>query len=278
MSRANRDGKQLARERAEHEQVLAAELSRRRRRLLVYGVVPLVLATTGLVGFVVQHQRSAGPALAPLGAVADGKAILVGAPTAPATLDVFEDFRCPACKGAEARFGEAFQKLVQAGQLRIQYHTAALIDAGRQGYGSRRAANAAACAQDQNKFGQYHAVLFSNQPAENDDAFGSRETLLKLADQVPGLRTPAFEGCVRNGVHDGWVRDVTQEFHDRKFTGTPTMLLNGSRLDPALASGPLSSPEAFTKAVADLVPKVASSPQSSPGAVSPAAPADSPGD
>ncbi|MFJ7911282.1 DsbA family protein [Kitasatospora sp. NPDC096204] len=272
MSRANREGKKHARERTRHDRVLAAELSRRRRRLLAYGAVPLVLATTGIVGALVQNHRSSGPVLAPLGASADGRSISVGAATAPATLDVFEDFRCPACKGAEARLGEAFQKLVQGGLLRIQYHTAALIDAGRGGNGSKRAANAAACAQDQNKFGQYHAVLFSNQPEETIDGFGNREALFKLAEQVDGLRTPAFEECVRNGVHDGWVREVTQEFHDRKFVGTPTMLLNGNRLDPSLPDSPLSSAEAFVKAVADTAPKTAPSAQGSPSGTGTAAP------
>ncbi|MEV7774500.1 thioredoxin domain-containing protein [Kitasatospora sp. NPDC086791] len=251
--------------------MIAVELAKKRRKYLTYGVAPLVIATAGVIGITIQNNRSSGPTLAPLGAAADGKSIAVGAATAPATLDIFEDFRCPACQGAEARLGEAFQKLVQAGQLRINYHTAALIDAGHGGNGSKRAANAAACAQDQNKFGQYHAVLFSKQPPENEDGFGDRKTLLKLADEVPGLHTPVFEECVKNGVHDGWVRDVTQDFHDRKFVGTPTMLLNGDKLDPTVTSGPLSSSDAFAAAVAEVIPKNSSSPQNAPNAAQSAA-------
>ncbi|MFJ6138587.1 DsbA family protein [Kitasatospora sp. NPDC092286] len=254
MSRANRNGKLVAHERRRAERAAREILAKRRRRFMVFGLVPAVVTSAVITGIAVQTYRSQddGPALAPLGTVADSKAIEVGAEKAPAVLEVYEDFRCPACRAAEARLGEVLQRYIQSGRLRLEYHPLAAIDAGLGGKGSLRAANAVACAQDLAKFAHYHAVLFSNQPEEKNDRFADRAELLRLAENVPGLRTPAFEQCVNKGTHEAWVRTVTEEFRHHKFQGTPAMLLNGRQLDPH-AGGAMASKEAFEGAVLEAI-------------------------
>ncbi|MEV8325953.1 thioredoxin domain-containing protein [Kitasatospora sp. NPDC056731] len=276
MSRANRNGKLIAHERRRAERAAREILAKRRRRFMAFGLVPAVVTSAVITGVVVQTYRSQDdrPALAPLGTVAGGKAIEVGAEKAPATLEVYEDFRCPACQAAEARLGEVLQKYVQSGRLRLEYHPLAAIDAGLGGKGSLRAANAVACAQDLAKFAHYHAVLFSNQPEEKNDRFADRAELLRLAENVPGLRTPAFEQCVKKGTHEAWVRTVTEEFRDHKFRGTPAMLLNGKQLD-GHAGGAMASKEAFEGAVLEAVAE-AGGPSPSPSASLPSSPAQPP--
>jgi protein-disulfide isomerase len=144
---------------------------------------------------------------------------------------VWEDFRCPACRGFEAAFRPTIHQLTGSGRLRVEYHLVRLIDGNLGGSGSLRAANAAACAQDAGKFPAYHDVLYDNQPEETSDAYSDNAKLIELAGKVSGLDTPAFQKCVKNGTHDSWVDKSHQAFKAGNFSGTPTLMLNGKSLN-----------------------------------------------
>lgn len=168
--------------------------------------------------------------MAPSGAQGkDSLAIPVGKDGAKSTLTVWEDFRCPACQDFETRYRPVLHELADAGKLRIDYHLVRLIDGNMGGTGSLRAANAAACAQDAGKFRDYHDVLYANQPPESSDAFDDAK-LIELAGKVPGLDTPAFRKCVKDGTHNSWVNKSHQAFQTGGFTGTPTVLFDGKNI------------------------------------------------
>lgn len=237
MSDKNREGKRTARERlaAEREKQKTAE--KRRRTLIVGASVLCVLGLAAVIGVVAANSggddesKASGPLVAPSGAQGkDGLAIPVGKEDAKATLTVWEDFRCPACKSFEQMYRPTLNELTGAGKLKVEYHLVTLIDGGLGGSGSLNAANAAACAQDAGKFTAYHDVLFENQPRETDDAYADNDRLIELAGKVDGLNTPAFAQCVRNGTHDSWVDKVHEAFGAGGFSGTPTVLLNGKNL------------------------------------------------
>lgn len=238
MSEKNREGKRTARERmaVEREKQKAAE--KRRRALIVGASVVCVLGLAAVIGVVAANSggddtesESAGPVVAPSGALGkDGTAIPVGEPGAKATLTVWEDFRCPACKSFEQVYSPTIHELTDAGQLKVEYHLVTLIDNGLGGTGSRTAANAAACAQDAGKFTPYHDVLFANQPLERDDTFADEDRLIQLAGKVDGLDTPAFRSCVEDGTHNSWVAKSHEAFQKGGFSGTPTVLFDGRNI------------------------------------------------
>jgi protein-disulfide isomerase len=117
-----RENKTLARERLRREQESRRQRERRSRIIAVTaGVAALVVAVV-VIGVVVQNQRSKTNGPTPSGTVANGMAIPVGKPSAPVTFTVYEDFRCPACKDFEARYGDTVRKLVDAGTLKVEYH------------------------------------------------------------------------------------------------------------------------------------------------------------
>ncbi|WP_340380828.1 thioredoxin domain-containing protein [Streptomyces sp. SS7] len=237
MSEKNREGKRTARERlaVEREKQKAAE--RRRRTLIVGASVVCVLGLAAVIGVVAansgkdEDSAKSGPVVAPSGAQGkDALAIPVGKDDAKATLTVWEDFRCPACKAFETAYRPTIHELTDAGKLRVEYHLATLIDGNMGGSGSRNAANAAACAQDAGKFTAYHDVLYENQPDETDDAFSKNSKLIELAGKVDGLDTPAFRACVEKGTHTSWVVKSHQAFQSGGFGGTPTVLFNGKNI------------------------------------------------
>jgi protein-disulfide isomerase len=237
VSEKNREGKRTARERlaVEREKQKAAE--KRRRTLIVGASVVCVLGLAAVIGVVAANSGkdddsdTAGPVVAPSGANGDDNlAIPVGKTSAKASLTVWEDFRCPACKSFEDAYRSTIHELTDSGQLKVQYHLATIIDGNMGGSGSRKAANAAACAQDAGKFTAYHDVLYENQPQETDDAFAKNSKLIELAKKVDGLDTATFRTCVEDGTHDTWVAKSAAAFRNGGFSGTPTVLLNGKNI------------------------------------------------
>ncbi|MFC9651649.1 MULTISPECIES: DsbA family protein [unclassified Streptomyces] len=240
MSEKNREEKRSARERLQQERAADRTREKRRRTLVVSAAVVGVLGLVAVVGLVVANagkdkaDSAGGPVSAPSGLTGkDDLAIPVGATDAPSTLTVWEDFRCPACAQFENGFRSTIQELEKAGELKVEYHLATIIDGNMGGTGSLRAANAAACAQDAGEFAPYHDVLYQNQPAETDDAFAKNSHLLELAGKVDGLESaPGFRACVDDGKHDDWVNKSAEAFRTGGFSGTPTVLLNGQSVFP----------------------------------------------
>lgn len=207
--------------------------------MIVATAVVGVLALAAVVGLIAANagrndkDSGAGPVVTPSGATGeDGLALQVGADDAPSTLTIWEDFRCPVCAQFESAFRDTIAELAADGEIKVEYHLATIIDGNLGGSGSLRAANAAACAQDAGKFAPYHDVLYRNQPAETDDAFGENSKLIELAGTVDGLDTPAFRSCVEDGTHDSWVEKSNKAFGEGGFQGTPTVLLNGESIFP----------------------------------------------
>ncbi|WP_411114137.1 DsbA family protein [Streptomyces sp. 029-5] len=240
MSEKNREEKRSARERLQQERAADRTREKRRRTLVVSAAVVGVLGLVAVAGLVVAQagkdkaDSAGGPVSAPSGLTGkDDLAIPVGATDAPSTLTVWEDFRCPACAQFENGFRSTIQELEKAGELKVEYHLATIIDGNMGGTGSLRAANAAACAQDAGKFAPYHDVLYQNQSAETDDAFAKNSHLLELAGKVDGLESaPGFRECVDDGKHDDWVNKSAEAFRTGGFSGTPTVLLNGQSVFP----------------------------------------------
>ncbi|HWM39327.1 MAG TPA: thioredoxin domain-containing protein, partial [Streptomyces sp.] len=184
-NQAGQEGKRTATERLREQRERDRRAQKRGRNLKVAGIVVALLAVAGGVGAMVA-QHGGGDANA------DAKPITVGKSDAPAKLTVYEDFRCPACAQFEQEFRGTIRGLEKKGKLKAEYHLVTIIDDNMGGTGSHKAANAAVCAKDAGKFRKFHDVLYRNQPAEQDDAFASTKTLIKLAGKVEGLDSPRF--------------------------------------------------------------------------------------
>lgn len=265
MSRANRIGKELARQRAALMRAEQAQREVRNRRTAVYGsslgVVLLAIVLSIVITGAVQPSS---PPVVPSKTVADtsggissanGMAIPIGDAGAPVKLTVYEDIRCSACSSYEKQYQSAYKALVKAGTVELLVHLVDLIDNNDGGSGSLAGGNALACAQNAGDFEAYHDLLYANQPAESSDSFSSADTLISYAKQISGLDTPTFESCVKSGKYDGWVK---QNYRDLEQidgvanTATPTLMANGTKLT-------LSTPAAFTTQLQQLAAKASPS-------------------
>lgn len=249
-----------ARERAAAAYAAEKASVRRRRNLWIGVFVAAVVGAAIATGIAVQsHTNSVnsapanGPLVFPSGTVAGGLAVPFGAnQNAKPTLTIYEDFRCPFCKEAETMFNPIYSADAQAGKIKVQYHIVNLIDQNDGGTGSIQAGSAAGCAQDAGnaKFKAYHDVLFANQPNEANDAFSSNPLLISLAEQVPGLDSPAFESCVDSGRFQPWVKKNFSVLSAAEGgnVSTPDYLIDGTRFQLTTQSA-AAQQAAFTAAL-----------------------------
>ncbi|RKT19266.1 protein-disulfide isomerase [Streptomyces sp. 1114.5] len=252
------DKKTSATERMRSARVRAERSDRIRRRVVVGAASAAVLALAAGVAFAVGGSSGSGsdaaangPLVVPANATgSNGTVITYGKADAPHTLEVYEDFRCPFCEQLETTTGPTVQQLADAGTYKIEYHLATFLDKNLGGKGSRTALAAAGAALNEgvDKFKQFHDVLYANQPDERSDAFGDVNRLLDLAGQVPGLKTDSFVKAVQDGTYAPWAAKVNEEFDRSDVTGTPTVKLDGKKLD-VLTNGKAVSPEQFTALV-----------------------------
>ena len=112
---------------------------------------------------------------------------------------VYDDYRCPPCKLADAGTSAYLEQEAGAGRIQVEYRPVDLIDrnATTAGKGSLAAGNAVQCAADHGGFSAYRAAVFAHQPQESADAY-TAAMLIDIARAIPGLDTAAFEKCVED--------------------------------------------------------------------------------
>jgi protein-disulfide isomerase len=162
--------------------------------------------------------------------LADGKAM--GNPNAPVTIEVFEDFQCPSCKGytetIEKQLSES--SYISGGQVYYVFRQFPFIDSNSITKESHQAANASMCAMEQGRFWDYHDILFTNQSGENQGSFNDKR-LQAFAESL-GLDMTAFNKCFNANTYSTQIQDDYQIGRNYGVTGTPTVFLNGTLVTP----------------------------------------------
>jgi len=159
---------------------------------------------------------SAGPNERPM---VDGNSM--GDPNAPIRIEEFSDYQCPYC----ARFYEDTEQqiadsYVADGTVYFTYRSFGNFI----GQESQAAAEAAYCAGDQNKYWEYHDILFANQTGENVGAFTDRR--LQAFAEALSLDMNAFNDCFNSSKY---ADRVSQDYIDGSTAGvtaTPTFVIS----------------------------------------------------
>lgn len=238
-----------AREKAAQMRAEAARKETRARNTAIVAVVVTVLALAIGAGVLVQtlrHDRDAkaAAAAAPPANTTNG-GMLVGNTTAKVTIEVYEDFICPACKMFEELHGAEMAAWVKAGTANVMYRPVAILDEQSSTQYSTRALNAvgAVIAANPQAFLKYHDLLFANQPPEQSAGLPDSQ-LIELAVQA-GVERSAVEPAITSLKYLGWTQTQTDQF-SRKHSvngrsSTPTVVVNGKRLANPMSPDELKS-------------------------------------
>jgi predicted DsbA family dithiol-disulfide isomerase len=140
---------------------------------------------------------------------------LRGDPGAPVTIVEFSDFQCPFCRAAQQTVREVVNKY--RGRVRLSYRDFPL----RQVHPlAQQAAEAARCAGEQNKFWEYHDLLFSGQ-SKLDQA-----GLIESARTVR-LDLNRFSECLASSKFKAAVDSDFQAGLKAGLSGTPAFYIDG---------------------------------------------------
>ncbi|MEW6400780.1 MAG: thioredoxin domain-containing protein [Chloroflexota bacterium] len=206
------------------------------RRLITIGLVTLGAVFLAAI-FILPTLRTA---LAPVGDIAtvepreypEADGLALGDPNAPVKIDVFEDFQCPACRTYTQDIEpQIIATYVETGQAYYVFHHYPFIDTNSVTKESQQAANAAMCANEQDKFWEYHEVLFANWNGENQGAFTDRR-LLAFAGTVEGLDQDAFTTCFEENRYEQEIDSDFELGQQMGVNGTPSVFVNGEIISP----------------------------------------------
>lgn len=153
--------------------------------------------------------------------------ISVGRADAPIVIFQFTDYQCPSC----ARFA-AFvepvlkQRLVATGKVRYVFYDFPLGGRFVHGFLASRGGR---CAHEQGGFWEWHALTLARQ-SDWSPATDASDFFVRYAEQV-GLDGKEFASCLHS---DRYAAEVSQSraLGDMLgVRGTPTLVVNGQRLD-----------------------------------------------
>ena len=186
----------------------------------------VVVLIFGGVGFWIYHVNTAQPALPQTARlpIPVGNSPMLGSEEAPVTVVIFSDFECPFCaQFAKESMPQIIERYVDTNMTSIVFKHYPISSHQH----SMLAAQAAVCAAQQQKFWEYHDLLFDNQEKL------LREDLV-LAAAAVGLDSQRFLSCI--DAVEGIVvadRDLGTSVG---VTGTPTFYFNGRKVAGALSA------------------------------------------
>ena len=144
---------------------------------------------------------------------------VMGDPDAPITITEYSDYRCSHC-GAFVLETEPLlvKDYIETGQVKFVYRSMG----GGISEQSLLAAEASYCAGEENKFWEYHDVLFANQGANYDIT-----SFMTWADMI-GLDTDAFRKCMDERRYQTRAEQDAQDGNALGVQGTPVFFLTYS--------------------------------------------------
>lgn len=159
-----------------------------------------------------------------------------GPDTAKTVMVVYTNYQCPYC----AQLNHTLLALMPERKFRLAYrHFSDPDDRPR----SFKAAIAAECASDQNRFWEYNDRLFeSDRSFDDEDLFG-------IAGQLT-LDVNRFRQCVESKKYAGKIASDRKEAESKKVMATPTFYINGKRYE---GSRPVEEMKQLLATAADTV-------------------------
>ncbi len=146
----------------------------------------------------------------------------LGKDNAPITLVEFGDYQCFFCnKFFHDTEASILKNYVETGKVKIIFKDFTII-----GEDSIGAAHATHCADDQDKYWEFHDALYNNWGGENN-GWASYENLVKFAKSIEGLDEEKFVQCMSDGKYQQLVKASESDARNLGLTGTPGFFVIG---------------------------------------------------
>lgn len=194
--------------------------ARKQQGILIAVVVGLAIIVTGFI--IIQSLKPVGeikPLVARDHPQSDG--LTMGDPNASIVVEEFSDFQCVACFRFWDELEQEFiDKYVATGLVYFKYSPFSFL-----GPESLQAAEAALCANDQDRFWDYHDMVFGNWNGEN--VGNDRDQRLIAYATSIGLNESDFKSCFNSNKYNNEVQNNNTYANQKGVTATPTFSVNG---------------------------------------------------
>jgi len=148
----------------------------------------------------------------------------LGDESAPISIVEFGDYQCPFCKRFfDQTEPQLMQEYVMSGKAKFYFLDFVIVGAD-----SLTLAEGAWCAEEQEKYYQYHDYVYSNQGEENS-GWGTPEKV-KLFARDLGLDVEEFSLCLDSKKYETRVQQLTALAQGLGSTGTPTTFIGNDEI------------------------------------------------
>lgn len=199
-----------------------------------YLLIPILIGlVTGVVSGIIPIDSNDSKIFTVSKLIENGSPIM-GNPNAPITILEWGDYQCTFCyKFHQNTLDIIKEEFVKTGEVKIIFK-----DFPLNGLDSKLAAEATYCAQDQDKYWEYHDELYKNWGGERT-GWITRESLEKFAMTID-LNLKEFNDCLDNHTYKDRVNTHYQFGKELGIDATPSFLVfNGEKIIKIRGNQPL---------------------------------------
>ena len=147
---------------------------------------------------------------------------ILGNPDAPITIVEFGDYQCHQCHNWFVNTKPMIMRdYIETGKANLVF-----VDFAFLGKDSPKAAQATYCADDQNKYWEYHDTLYTSQESKIDNGWANTERLKAFAFSL-NLDMELFNECLDSDKYSKRIQYNSQQARDNGVNGTPGFFIIG---------------------------------------------------
>jgi protein-disulfide isomerase len=232
--------------RAEQMRREREKADKKQRNLITIGIVVVVIALIVAAAIAVKStsdgKKDETKVIQPAGATKDygipytpeDAGSTVKSKGEPVSVELYEDFQCPACLSFEQQSSTFLHQQVESGAITITYRPFSFLDenGGSTNEYSHRSTNVALCVLDASGVKDYvkmHDYLYANQPAEGTD--GPTDKELVAAVKSNDITTADIQSCVDTSRFVPWIDKAKEVGSDKGVSSTPTVKVAGKTIE-----------------------------------------------
>jgi protein-disulfide isomerase len=199
------------------------------RRPFYILLAAIAVVGTAAIAYVASRPAQSAATVDPTLPPGEAKGYLLGDSTAPVQIVEFADFQCPACESfSTITEPDVRERIVNQGLASFRFYDFPLP----QHRNALNASLAAACANDQGKFWEYHDRLFAGQPDWSEQR-NPQGTYAGYAREL-GLDVARWETCYESRTHERTILANKARGEQLGVNQTPTFIVGTRRVPGAV--------------------------------------------
>jgi protein-disulfide isomerase len=140
--------------------------------------------------------------------------------SSPLVIVDFSDFQCHLCK----RYVDNTEQQINSSYVQSDKAVYVFKHLPNRGFDSKNASLAAQCTNDQEKFWEFHRILYANQ-GPIDSGWVNNENLKKFASQLRGINITEFNLCFDTKKYEAFIDKDIDLANSLGFTETPSFII-----------------------------------------------------